>query len=292
MNGLPEKCPRCGAPTALYVVRDGSTLVCRNCGYVFEEAPIDIGPEWRVYTPEERLERSRVGAPPTERIHDRGITTIIRASRRDLRGQKLEAIQSRLRVEQDRRLVEILGELDRAIARLGLPNHVAETAAKLLRMMYKQGVVRRSNAPEYIAASIFAAARINSYTLTMKDIVEIVDTDIQRAWHAYRRLIERVRVRSRPLGPAHYVSQVVSKLKLSSRVENLALRFTQLLIRSGLAQGKPPQPLAAAAVYLASILLDEKRNQSEVAQAVNVSDATIRNRYRDIVDNFYIEVML
>jgi transcription initiation factor TFIIB len=221
-----------------------------------------------------------------------GLATTIKASARDLRAQKLRMIQEAIKIEQDRRLVELLSELSRVSSRLNLPNHVADTAAKLLRLLYRQGLVRKSNAPEYIAASVFAAARLTGFTLTMKDVVEAVETDIQLAWHAYRRLVERVRVRFKPLGPAHYVSQVVSRLKLSSRVENLALRFTQLLVRSGLAQGKPPQPLAAAAVYLASILLDEKRNQSEVAQAVGVSDATIRNRYRDIVDNFYIEVLL
>ena len=89
-----------------------------------------------------------------------------------------------------------------------------------------------------------------------------------------------------------YVSRIASRLGLSSRVETLALTFTRLLAKTGLSQGKPPQTLAAAAVYLASILMDEKRNQSEVARVVNVSDATIRNRYRDIVDNFYIEVLL
>ena len=65
-----------------------------------------------------------------------------------------------------------------------------------------------------------------------------------------------------------------------------------MLVRTGLAQGKPPEALAAASIYLASILLDQKRNQLAVARAIGVTDATIRNRYRDIVDNFYIEVRL
>ncbi len=291
-TGLPERCPVCGAPTKLYAVRDGSKIVCRRCGYVFEETVMDTGPEWRAYSSEEKSARSRVGAPLTSMVHDRGLATEISVKKGDLRSLKLAALQHWVRVEANRKLIEILSEVNSVVRRLNLPQRVGETAARILRKLYNEGLVKRSNASEYIAAALFAAARIERYTITMRALAEALDIDIQRAWYAYRKILSKFSVRVRPPGPEMYVSQIASKLGLSSQAESLALTFTRLLTRTGLSQGKPPETMAAAAVYLASILMDEKKNQSEVARTVGVSDATIRNRYRDIVDNFYIEVLL
>ncbi len=291
-------CPQCGAPLSEHARFDGYKLVCTRCGCVIEEGVIDTGPEWRAYSSEERMARSRVGSPLTARVHDRNITTVIQARYNDLRAQKLAMIQEQLRILGYRRLVELLSELNSAAARLNLPSRVVETAARILRYLYQQHqLVRRSNAAEYIAAAIYAAARVERHTLTMKDVAAALDVDVRRAWAAFQKLVSKLGGKiglrfAAPMRPEMYVSQVASRLKLSSQTESLAYRFAQLLSKTGIAHGKPPQPLAAAAVYLASILMDEKRNQSEVAKAVGVSDATIRNRYRDIVDNFYIEVYL
>jgi transcription initiation factor TFIIB len=295
---LEGTCPQCGAPLADYARMDGFKLVCTRCGYVIEEEMVDVGPEWRAYSAEEKLMRSRVGAPLTERTHDRNVTTVIQARPNDLRAQKLASLQRHLRTLGQRRLIEVLSELNDAAARLNLPGRVVETASRIVKILYhRYGVIRRNNAAEYIAAALYAASRIEKHTITMKDIAQALDVDVRRAWNAFQKIVAKLEQNLRlrmtgPMRPEMYVSQVASKLKLSSQAESLAYRFAALLSKTGIAQGKPPQPLAAAAVYLASILMDEKRNQSEVAKIVGVSDATIRNRYRDIVDNFYIEVYL
>ena len=294
MSPLPEYCPNCGAPLRLYAHRlsDGR-LVCSRCGFVIEESPIDLGPEWRSFNEEDRTRRSRVGAPLTERIHDHGLTTYIYAKRTELRARKLVAIQASLRTHGQKKLISILQEANRAASKLRLPSRVAETMAKLIRQLYSSGVLRKNNLPEYIAASAVIAARIERHPLTMRDAAELLGISEQDVWRAYRRIVTKLRVRpAAPPKPQMFISRIASRLKLSGEVEALAMRFSTLLVRTGLAQGKPPEALAAASVYLASILLDQKRNQLTVARAIGVTDATIRNRYRDIVDNFYIEVRL
>jgi transcription initiation factor TFIIB len=60
----------------------------------------------------------------------------------------------------------------------------------------------------------------------------------------------------------------------------------------GLTSGKGPTGLATAALYIASILLDDKRTQKEIAEKSGITEVTVRNRYRDIVDNITIVVEL
>jgi transcription initiation factor TFIIB len=42
--------------------------------------------------------------------------------------------------------------------------------------------------------------------------------------------------------------------------------------------------LAAAAVYAASLLANEKATQSEVSAVAGVSEVTIRSRYKELLD--------
>ncbi len=290
---LPEKCPVCGSPTKTSVIRAETSLVCSSCGYVFEDRLMDTGPEWRSFDPSEKAQRSRVGAPLTERIHDKGVTTYISITR-DPRSRKLQAIQNRVRIGSEKRLVEIMREVNSILARLKLPERVAETTARFVKILFREGVIKKSNLLEYVAASISAAAKVEGYPITMKKIAKDLGIDQREVWSAYRRLYSRINasIRIKPPSPSIYVPSIVSKLGMSSQVEALAVRFAKLLATTKIAQGKPPEALAAASVYLASILLNEKKNQQEVASTIRVSDATIRNRYRDIVDNFYIEVRL
>jgi transcription initiation factor TFIIB len=287
-------CPNCGAPLALYAKRmaDGR-LVCTRCGYVIEESPLDLGPEWRSYTPEDKVKRSRAGSPLTERIHDKGLVTYIRINRRDLRSLRIVQLQAQLRSYGHKRMIKVLQDLNDIVAKLNLPSHVAETMAKLVRKLYEMGLIKKNNELVYLAAAALIASRLEQHTLSVREVSEVLGVSRQEVWRAYRRIVTRLKVKvAKPPQPQVYVSRIASKLRVSGEVEALATRFTMLLSRTGIAQGKPPEALAAAAIYLASILLDEKRNQQAVARAIGVTDATIRNRYRDIVDNFYIEVQL
>jgi len=48
--------------------------------------------------------------------------------------------------------------------------------------------------------------------------------------------------------------------------------------------GKSPVGLAAAAIYAASLLCNEKVTQNEVSEVANISEVTIRNRYHELLE--------
>ena len=59
-----RKCPECGSGN---LIRDyeRAEVVCQDCGLVIDQQIIDMGPEWRAFDQEQRVKRSRVGAPMT-----------------------------------------------------------------------------------------------------------------------------------------------------------------------------------------------------------------------------------
>jgi len=59
-----------------------------------------------------------------------------------------------------------------------------------------------------------------------------------------------------------------------------------------LTSGRGPTGVAAAAIYISSILCNERRTQREVADIAGVTEVTIRNRYKELTEKLGIEVQL
>ncbi|MDZ5811684.1 TFIIB-type zinc ribbon-containing protein, partial [Halorubrum sp. AD140] len=68
-------CPECGG--SLVTDTEHGETVCDDCGLVVEQDSVDRGPEWRAFDSSERDSKSRVGAPTTNMMHDKGLSTNI-----------------------------------------------------------------------------------------------------------------------------------------------------------------------------------------------------------------------
>ena len=59
-----------------------------------------------------------------------------------------------------------------------------------------------------------------------------------------------------------------------------------------LTSGRGPAGIAAAATYIATVLTNERKTQREIAEIANVTEVTIRNRYKELLEKLMIEVPL
>ena len=59
-----------------------------------------------------------------------------------------------------------------------------------------------------------------------------------------------------------------------------------------LTSGRGPTGVAAAAIYVASVLCNERKTQKEIAEVVGVTEVTIRNRYKELTEHLDIDVAL
>ena len=100
-----EVCPECHS-TSLGRDYERAEIICNECGLVVDEKIVDSGPEWRAFDHEQRLKRSRTGAPMTYMIHDKGLSTVIDWRNKDSFGkdiaQRKRAQLYRLRKWQQR----------------------------------------------------------------------------------------------------------------------------------------------------------------------------------------------
>jgi transcription initiation factor TFIIB len=71
---------------------------------------------------------------------------------------------------------------------------------------------------------------------------------------------------------------------LSPRTQNEAFKILKKADISELTSGRGPAGIAAAALYVAALLNDEKKTQREVADVAGITEVTIRNRYKELTD--------
>lgn len=284
--------------TNVIVDSERGSLVCLDTGEVIEEEQILLSPDWRAYTSEEWLRRAHVGSI-TYKVHDSGLATEIDLSvkkyRESVKNRKLALLQRKTRVDKnERKIVEALTHLNQMSALINLPDQVAETAAMLLRKIFNVIQPRVDKLKILALASIVIAARKHGIPVRVREMLARFGIDEEEYWKFISDVYFKVDINEFKayIDPRKYLPHIITNLKLSQKAYMLAAKIIDILKREGFTEGKDPAGIAAATVYIASILVDEKRTQKQVAEAANVTEVTIRNRYRDIIDKLNIVVYI
>ena len=298
------QCPECGSK---HLSKDYSRaeLVCRNCGLVLDEDIIDHGPEWRAFDSEQREKRARTGAPMTYTIHDKGLSTVIGWKNRDSYGKaiptrnraqiyRLRKWERRIRISNatERNLAIALSELDRMASGMGLPRTVRETAAMIYRKAALKKLVRGRSIEGVITASLYAACRQCHVPRTLDEISNMAHISRKEIGRTYRYISRELGLKLLPTSPEDYISRFCSELKLSGDVQSKTLEILREAAHRELTSGRGPTGIAAASLYIASVLCGERRTQREVAEVAGVTEVTIRNRYKELAEKLDIGIIL
>ncbi len=299
-----EECPECGSKS-LSRDYERAEIVCNNCGLVCDEKIMDMGPEWRAFDYEQRVKRSRVGAPMTYTIHDKGLSTVIDWRNKDSYGKdiapkkraqiyRLRKWQQRIRVSNatERNLAFALTELDRVASRLHLPRNVRETAAVCYRKAVEKGLIRGRSIEGVSAASLYAACRQCGVPRTLDEIADAAKLNRKEIGRTYRFVARELGINLKPTTPIDYVPRFGSELGLSGEVQSKAIEILKKAMSQELTSGRGPTGVSAAAIYIASVLLGERRTQREVADVAGVTEVTIRNRYKELAERLDIEITI
>ncbi|WP_254763963.1 transcription initiation factor IIB [Natrinema marinum] len=290
-----EQCPECGG--RLVSDAEHAETVCADCALVVDEGEIDRGPEWRAFDAAEKDEKSRVGAPTTNMMHDQGLSTNIGWQDKDAYGRSLSSRQRqkmqrlrkwnerfRTRDSKERNLKQALGEIDRMASALGLPDNVRETSSVIYRRALEEDLLPGRSIEGVATASLYAAARQAGTPRSLDEISAVSRVEKDEVARTYRYVIRELGLEVQPADPESYVPRFASELELSDETERRARSLLSTAKESGAHSGKSPVGLAAAAVYAAALLTNEKVTQNEVGEVASISEVTIRNRYKELLE--------
>ncbi|MHA1264477.1 MAG: transcription initiation factor IIB [Candidatus Helarchaeota archaeon] len=296
-------CIECGS-VRLIKDYERAEIICMDCGLVLHERLVDDGPEWRAFDMEQMDKRARVGAPSTYTIHDKGLSTMIDWRNKDIFGNnltpkkraqiyRLRKWQRRIRVSdaKERNLAVALSELDRIASHLSLPRNVREVAAMIYRRAVDRRLIRGRSIEGVCAAALYASCRQGRIPRTLEEIAAIAKVNKKEIGRSYRYIARKLNISIPPTDPVDYISRFISDLQLSGTVQQKSVEILRRAINSGLTSGRGPMGLAAASIYIASLLLNERRTQREIAETAKVTEVTVRNRYKELIDKLQIEII-
>ena len=283
-------------PEELTRTADGE-LIHEETGLIVEEEQIDPGPEWRAFNHSERQSKSRVGAPTTKTMHDKGLTTTIDWKDKDAYGRsisskkrsqmhRLRKWQERIRTKDagERNLQFALSEIDRMASALGVPRSVREVASVIYRRALNEDLIRGRSIEGVSTAALYAACRQEGIPRSLDEVADVSRVPQKEIGRTYRYISQELGLELKPVDPKQFVPRFASALQLSEEVQSKATEIIDVSAEQGLLSGKSPTGFAAAAIYAASLLCNEKKTQREVADVAQVTEVTIRNRYQEQIE--------
>jgi len=302
--GKVQCCPECGSSRLMRDYECGE-LVCMKCGFVIAAKMADRGPEWRAFDGEQRAKRARAGAPLTYTIHDKGLSTVIDWHDRDIYGKslspgqkaqvyRLRKWQRRIRVSDatERNLAFALSEITKIATNLNLPKNILETASVIYRKAVKERLIRGRSIQGVTAAAIYLSCRQCGLARTLEEIAQASNVNKKEVGRSYRFLIKELEYNIPPLKPSQYITKFSNQLTMQGKVEEIAHKILAAAKELKLTSGRGPTGIAAAASYVASVLTGERKTQREIAEIAQVTEVTIRNRYKELVERLMFQMSL
>jgi transcription initiation factor TFIIB len=238
-------------------------------------------------------------------IHDKGLSTMIDWRDRDSHGKdltpkrraqiyRLRKWQRRIRVSDatERNLAFALSEIDRMSSHLALPRNVREAAAVIYRKAVEERLIRGRSIEGVAAAALYAACRECKVPRTLDEIAEVSRVSKKEIGRSYRFIARELLIHLRPTSPNDYIPRFGSELGLSGEAQSKAIELLKEATEKGLTSGRGPTGVAAAAIYIASVLTGERRTQRDVADVARVTEVTVRNRYKELCEKLGLDVEL
>jgi len=306
-----ERCTACNS--SLVDDTENGEIICSGCGIVMVEHMEDHGPETKSSSLEDKMKLARATGQTSYSQHDLGITTEISIGTKDFSGKKISAEMSnqmhrigkwqpRVRVtsSRDRRLSNVLGRISEICQNCSLPKNVIETASMIYRSLDGKNIqVKGKSVDSISAAVVYMACKQCDVIRSLEEILREVchaskvKSKTKLASRYYRMLVMELGTITAPIVTMDkYISKIANMTNTDTRVERLSLEIAEKTKDRSIADGKAPNGIAAAYLYIASILLGQNIIQRDVSSVSGVTEVTIRNRCKEILTSFKLNISL
>ncbi len=289
------------------VVTGEGIKVCKETGEVIEDAVIDHGAEWRIFSDQQKVKGMiRAGSPLTSSRHDQGLSVSVQAhgnpnihnrgSKNTRRRMRQYYATSPYHVSpKDRYKVDIMTRLNNAADFMQLPNNIKETAGLILRHYLSYQKPQKSEYNALVAAALHKAIEVHNAPFNSKYVFEFLDVTERDVWRAKKKLHEagsfsvissrhssdRLKKRVET-----YIEWTIRELDLPQSIYSKCVEFLDVALtpRWKSLYGKKPEVVAAVIVYFVARLQGYSISQKRVAEVAKVKESNIRKLYRYLLD--------
>jgi len=296
-----QMCKDCGDKGQVVEDSKEGQMVCLRCGCVTNDRVISEGSEWRTFGDGDSSRKDdpqRTGGPESELLAELCLSTIV-GNNPNLDGdnffaktQNRDALENRHRV-----LLESFMKIAQMAGRLNLPRSVVTKAQEFYKSFVdcKELKVRKGEALQ--AVCLYISWRLSGVPRTIKELCTatgIRKRDVSRLYSKIKKLKlhksgKKPKVSKSPSLPpsAVFMDRFCSQLQIPRGPTNWATEITKRVAQRGLLEGKQPQTIAGAAIFMVCQLAPAYKKHFKILQMLVV---WVQVHY-DKLTMFYINIV-
>ncbi|MGQ4892709.1 MAG: TFIIB-type zinc ribbon-containing protein [Candidatus Njordarchaeia archaeon] len=279
--GFPDeidRCPYCGSTDLEYY---DNKLVCLNCGSVIYEDIIDTEYERRFFDSSDVIKKRTVNSSSPVDLH---LHTV------QMSGDhySMRFVPKDARTRNTIIAISILNELS---TKLNLPKDVKSKVLFYYGKLTAKKSIRRERVKAIIAALIYITSRMAGFPRPLDTISKVSGLKKKEINKAYKLVKETLRIKIPVLDPEKFILMFGRELGLTGETIRSGIEILRKVKDSGVNIGRDPAGIAAAAIYIATKLSGEKRTQKRVSEIAGVTEVTVRNRYREIIERLNLPIV-
>lgn len=261
---------------------------------------VSRSPEWRAFNAGENEKRNRVGAPRSNAISDYGLGTKIGtkfdpkkgkiSTERKFQFNRMSKLQFRITNSKIKNLNIAMSTLANLCSHLHIPRNVKEQTAVYYRKALNKGLVKGRSIDSILAASLYIACRITKTHRSLKDISEFSSCETKELARCYREICNNLELDIPREKAQDNVPKIASIVGIRQAVQREAIDILRDAEVQKITSGMAPSSLAAAALYIACMKTNTKFTQKEIAYAAGVTELTLRNRCKGLVQGLDLQM--
>ncbi|KAF9087618.1 transcription initiation factor IIB [Mortierella sp. GBA35] len=279
-------CPDCKVvPPNVSEEFSSGDLVCADCGLVLGDRIVDTRSEWRTFANDEGDDPSRVGSAANPLLNGPQLDTVI--SQRDGgsgAARELNRTHGRVTaVKGERNLLQAYKDISAMCEAIGLPKLIGDIAKQLFKRVEDEKLLRGKPNESIIAACIFIACRQEGVPRTFKEISTLTQVSMKEIGRCFKALNDAFHeTKVQTMTSQDLMARFCSNLGLKMEVQKAAVDLTKKAKEIGTLAGKSPVSIAAACIYMASILYNQLRSTKDISVVCGAGEVTIKTAYKHL----------
>lgn len=279
---ISNSCPECGGLIQDFYER-GET-VCKSCGLIIFERSLDISHSGiRAYTKQEKDKKERTGCPISILMPDIGLSTVIDRSKIKNPDLRRAAKWNTHMTWEKRNMLIAITELKRIGSNLNFPERVKKAAIRLYKEVFKRKLLRGRSINGMVAACSYFICKEEKVPITLQEILDEASINANIVKKCYKILVRELNLKSPHIDPISLIPRYCADLDLGIEIEKETIKVLRNYIDKSSICGKDPKGLCAGSIYLVAKLKNRKVSQKEISQIINVTEVTLRSRYKELL---------
>jgi transcription initiation factor TFIIB len=185
---------------------------------------------------------------------------------------------------EKRNMLIAITELKRIGSNLNFPERVKKSAVRLYKEVFKKKLLRGRSINGMVAACAYYVCKEERVPITLQEILDEASINSNIVKKCYKILVRELNLKSPHIDPVSLIPRYCADLDLGIEIEKETIKVLKRFIAHASICGKDPKGLCAGAIYLVAKLKNRKVSQKEISRVINVTEVTLRSRYKELLN--------